>query len=92
MRRTRSEARRIAAPVECRVYRQAGKVRACNKIPFMNSPEPLPESADLDRRFGALSCLYGPEAPARIRNAHVAVAGLGGVGSWTVEALARQTV
>lgn len=55
----------------------------------MNSPELTPESADLDRRFGALSRLYGPEAPSRIRNAHVAVAGLGGVGSWTVEALAR---
>ncbi|MDH0093300.1 tRNA threonylcarbamoyladenosine dehydratase [Achromobacter mucicolens] len=55
----------------------------------MNSPELISEPADLDRRFGALSRLYGPEAPSRIRNAHVAVAGLGGVGSWTVEALAR---
>ena len=55
----------------------------------MNSPELIPEPADLDRRFGALSRLYGPDAPSRIRNAHVAVAGLGGVGSWTVEALAR---
>lgn len=55
----------------------------------MNSPELIPEPADLDRRFGALSRLYGPEAPSRIRSAHVAVAGLGGVGSWTVEALAR---
>ncbi|MBO1016240.1 tRNA threonylcarbamoyladenosine dehydratase, partial [Achromobacter sp. SD115] len=36
-----------------------------------------------------LSRLYGPEAPTRLRNAHVAIAGLGGVGSWTVEALAR---
>ncbi len=33
--------------------------------------------------------MYGPEAPARLQNSHVAVAGLGGVGSWTVEALAR---
>lgn len=55
----------------------------------MNSPELIPEPADLERRFGALSRLYGPDAPSRIRNAHVAVAGLGGVGSWTVEALAR---
>ncbi|WP_414631264.1 tRNA threonylcarbamoyladenosine dehydratase [Achromobacter sp. UBA2119] len=55
----------------------------------MNSPELISEPADLDRRFGALSRLYGPDAPSRIRNAHVAVAGLGGVGSWTVEALAR---
>lgn len=47
------------------------------------------EQADADRRFGGLSRLYGPDAPARLRAAHVAVAGLGGVGSWTVEALAR---
>ena len=47
------------------------------------------EQADADRRFGGLSRLYGPDAPARLRAAHVAVVGLGGVGSWTVEALAR---
>lgn len=47
------------------------------------------DDADLERRFGGLARLYGPEAPARLRQAHVAVAGLGGVGSWTAEALAR---
>ncbi|PND30719.1 tRNA threonylcarbamoyladenosine dehydratase [Achromobacter sp. HZ01] len=52
----------------------------------MNSLDSPP---DLARRFGSLSRLYGPEAPARLQNSHVAVAGLGGVGSWTVEALAR---
>ncbi|WP_438860440.1 tRNA threonylcarbamoyladenosine dehydratase [Achromobacter spanius] len=55
----------------------------------MNSPDPPAPSADLDRRFGGLSRLYGPQAPARLQQAHVAVAGLGGVGSWTVEALVR---
>lgn len=50
---------------------------------------PLQEQADLGRRFGGLSRLYGPDAPTRLRNAHIAVVGLGGVGSWTVEALAR---
>ncbi len=44
---------------------------------------------DAERRFGGLARLYGPEAPQRLRAAHVAVAGLGGVGSWTAEALAR---
>lgn len=45
--------------------------------------------ADAERRFGGLARLYGPDAPAALRRAHVAVAGLGGVGSWTAEALAR---
>ncbi|AZS77905.1 tRNA threonylcarbamoyladenosine dehydratase [Achromobacter spanius] len=55
----------------------------------MNSPDHPAPSADLDRRFGGLSRLYGPQAPARLQSAHVAVVGLGGVGSWTVEALVR---
>ena len=37
----------------------------------------------------AVFLVYGQQAPARLQDAHVAVAGLGGVGSWTVEALAR---
>ena len=36
--------------------------------------------------------LYGVAAAARIRAAHVVVVGIGGVGSWTVEALARSGV
>ena len=48
--------------------------------------------ADLQRRFGGLERLYGVEGAARIRRAHVAVVGVGGVGSWTVEALARSGV
>jgi tRNA A37 threonylcarbamoyladenosine dehydratase len=42
-----------------------------------------------DRRFGGVSRLYGPELRARFKNATVVVAGLGGVGSWAAEALAR---
>lgn len=45
--------------------------------------------ADLERRFGGLCRLYGDAAYARLRQASVAVVGLGGVGSWAVEALAR---
>lgn len=48
-----------------------------------------PADFDAERRFGALARLYGPAAPQRLANAHVAVVGLGGVGSWTAEALAR---
>lgn len=48
--------------------------------------------ADLQRRFGGLERLYGVDGAARIRQAHVAVVGVGGVGSWAVEALARSGV
>jgi len=48
--------------------------------------------ADLERRFGALRRLYGVAGYARLRAARVAVVGLGGVGSWSVEALARSGV
>lgn len=45
-----------------------------------------------DRRFGGLDRLFGLAAAERIRNAHVAVVGIGGVGSWAAEALARSGV
>jgi tRNA threonylcarbamoyladenosine dehydratase len=52
----------------------------------------LDEAADLQRRFGGLERLYGVEGAARIRRAHIAVVGIGGVGSWAAEALARSGV
>lgn len=48
--------------------------------------------ADLDRRFGGLARLYGLDGARKIRAAHVVVVGLGGVGSWAAEALARSGV
>ena len=48
--------------------------------------------SDYDFRFGSLGRLYGAEALLRLRHAHVAVIGIGGVGSWAVEALARSGV
>lgn len=45
--------------------------------------------SDYETRFGALARLYGKAGLERIRAAHVCVIGLGGVGSWVVEALAR---
>ena len=49
-------------------------------------------SVDLDRRFGGLARLYGTAGAQKIRAAHVVVVGLGGVGSWAAEALARSGV
>lgn len=54
--------------------------------------ELLPEqvaAADPERRFGGLKRLWGAAAYQAVRSARVAVVGLGGVGSWAAEALAR---
>ncbi len=47
---------------------------------------------DLARRFGGLERLYGVAGAAAIRQASVAVVGIGGVGSWAAEALARSGI
>lgn len=44
------------------------------------------------QRFGGIARLYGREALSRIAAAHVCVVGIGGVGSWAAEALARSGV
>lgn len=44
------------------------------------------------RRFGGINRLYGMSAAERLAQAHIAVIGIGGVGSWSVEALARSGV
>lgn len=51
-----------------------------------------PQAADEARRFGGLERLYGVIGAARIRASHVAVVGIGGVGSWSAEALTRSGV
>jgi tRNA A37 threonylcarbamoyladenosine dehydratase len=56
----------------------------------MNAPvESGATEADLERRFGGLRRLYGDADYARLRALRVAIVGVGGVGSWTAEALAR---
>ena len=50
------------------------------------------ETGSYEHRFGGIARLYGDEGVSRIRQAHVCVIGVGGVGSWTVEALARSGI
>lgn len=51
-----------------------------------------PETINLERRFGGVARLYGQPALARFLAAHVCVIGIGGVGSWAAEALARSGI
>lgn len=53
---------------------------------------PWTDTPDLERRFGGLARLYGAEGAARIQAGRVAIVGIGGVGSWAAEALARSGV
>ncbi len=48
--------------------------------------------ANFDFRFGGIGRLYGPETLESFRRSKVCVIGIGGVGSWIVEALVRSGV
>jgi tRNA A37 threonylcarbamoyladenosine dehydratase len=50
------------------------------------------QGADLARRFGGIQRLYGAKAWQRFQDSHVCVVGIGGVGSWVAEALARSAI
>ena len=47
---------------------------------------------ETERRFSGLARLYGVSGAQKIMESHIAVVGIGGVGSWAVEALARSGV
>lgn len=50
------------------------------------------DATDYDQRFGAIRRLYGDRAYALLLQLHICVVGLGGVGSWAAEALARSGI
>jgi len=52
----------------------------------------LIDTIDVERAFGGVIRLYGRDGFARIRAAHGVVVGIGGVGSWAAEALARSGI
>jgi tRNA A37 threonylcarbamoyladenosine dehydratase len=50
------------------------------------------DQVDIARRFGGVARLYGQDGLQRLQSSHVCVVGIGGVGSWAVEALARNAI
>lgn len=50
------------------------------------------ELPDIQRRFSGLDRLLGVSPAQRVRHSHAMVVGIGGVGSWAAEALARSGV
>jgi len=50
------------------------------------------QQQDFQRRFGGVSRLYGKQALDNFSAAHIIIIGIGGVGSWVVEALARNAI
>lgn len=50
------------------------------------------QEVDFARRFGGIARLYGADSLTRLRQGHVCVVGIGGVGSWVAEALARSAI
>lgn len=58
----------------------------------MSQQPVIAEGAIAGRRFGGIERLYGAGSLARLRQCHVCVIGIGGVGSWAAEALARSGV
>lgn len=58
---------------------------------LVNLTAPL-DALDMARRFGGVARLYGADGLAKLQSANICVIGIGGVGSWATEALARNAV
>jgi tRNA A37 threonylcarbamoyladenosine dehydratase len=52
----------------------------------------MSDDVDFARRFGGVSRLYGIDGFKKLQSSHICVIGIGGVGSWAAEALARNAV
>ena len=58
----------------------------------MSQSEPNTSLQNLSRRFGGIARLYGESGVLKLSQAHVCVIGIGGVGSWVAESLARSAI
>lgn len=61
-------------------------------LPLPTDPTDTPDTVDIERRFVGVARLYGAAALQTFRAAHIGVIGVGGVGCWVVEALARSAI
>ena len=52
----------------------------------------IEENSNHEERFGSLARVYGEDKLQKIHAMHICVVGIGGVGSWVVESLARSGV
>ena len=77
-------------------HRTAGPLRAKRALGREDPPEQqcsLPSQDDeRSLRFGGVEKLHGDGSLARLHKAHVCIFGVGGVGSWTAEAIVRSSV
>jgi len=64
----------------------------CSDFTEINSLLQQPATDPWLQRFGGIARLYGEASIARLKTLHVCIVGLGGVGSWVVEGLARSGV
>jgi len=48
--------------------------------------------SEFEQRFGGTQRIYGEQGVANFKQAHVCILGIGGVGSWVAEALARSGI
>lgn len=67
-------------------------LRGMTEVQSLNLPQPIENTYVLHRRFDRMGRLVGDQAMARLMDSHVMVIGLGGVGSWAAESLARSGV
>jgi tRNA A37 threonylcarbamoyladenosine dehydratase len=52
----------------------------------------MADTTDYSERFGGIERLYGQSRASQMQTLHIAVVGIGGVGSWAAEALARSGI
>src|SRR6056300_1655968 len=88
----RTKSRRLLTSSLVVIRRDEMIIRIFAFVQSTSRAESPPVTEDYLNRFGGIARLYGLAALERFSNAHVMVIGLGGVGSWTVEALARSGV